>query len=68
MEPRATGRAGGGLVLSDGPCPVPGSLGSRGPASQPASPKPLGSREPVCIEGSGEDKSGGWKKLTETIF
>ena len=22
----------------------------------------------MCIEGSGEDKSGGWKKLTETIF
>lgn len=32
MEPRAAGRAGGSLVLSDGPCPEPGSGGSRGAA------------------------------------
>lgn len=52
------GRARVSLVLSDGPCQGPGSLGSRGPAQagRAASPKPLGGRESLWIWGGGADK------------
>lgn len=63
MEPRAAGRAGGGLVLSDGPCPAPGSQGSRGTAQagQGASLKSVGGREDIGIAGGAGGKWGGWK-------
>lgn len=63
MEPGAAGRAGGGLVLSDEPCPLPGSQGSRGTAQagQGASLKSVGGREGIGIVGGAGSKSGGWK-------
>lgn len=70
MELRAAGRAGGGLVLSDGHCPGPGSRGSRGPAQagQAASPKPLGGRESVCVVGSGGEYVGRVEKMNRVHF
>lgn len=64
MEPAAAGErgawGGGQLVLSDGPCPAPGSGGSR---AQPRlactrPPKPLGGWGPGGIPGGGGGKQG----------